>query len=254
MFASRLISHPRLSARRLLDAAIRQAFDALGPRIRSRFSVQQRYEGFRKLSVPLESRWADPPATLLPLLVRLRQLDILLLLPRAERSRLNRLLPKYGLTVGAPGQPTVVWVNYDKHVDGATQRLDVSEIVDTIVHEAVHAIGTTLGRQAVQLQDADTETCLAEEAYAHAGAAHVHRGLGHREAAHCNAVAALSQAALLADRELADQAIRQGRDAARLLLALPAADTAPDRSGSKRATGRRSKHRARLFPTGVPAA
>lgn len=254
MFTSRLIRHPRLSARRLLDAAIRQAFDALGPRIRSRYSVQQRYAGFRKWSVPLESRWADPPATLLPLLARLRHLDVLVLSSRAERSRLNRLLPKYGLTVGAPGQPTLIWVNYDKHVDSATQRLDVSEIVDTIVHEAVHAIGTTLGRQASQLQDADTETCLAEEVYAHAGAAHVHRGLGHGEAAHCNAVAALSQAALLADQELADQAIGQGRDAAGLLLALPAADTAPNRSGSRRATGKQSKQQARLVPTGVPAA
>jgi len=36
----------------------------------------------------------------------------------------------------------------NKHVDSATQRLDMCEIVATIVHEAVHAIGTTLGRQA----------------------------------------------------------------------------------------------------------
>ena len=216
-----------------LSRAVRRAAGSLVDRLLdlpplATAPLQRRYEHIRDASVPLERRWPAPPAALVPLLCRLGGLGVLLVAEPLERAQLARTSHRLGLTVSLPGAPTVIWVNYDAHVCGPAQALDVAEIIDTIAHEAVHATATMLGRCLVLPEGGASDAYRAEEVCAMVGTAEIHRSLGQHTLAQANEQGARREAGLLKDPSLRARAIRHGRKAARFLLD-PAATAADSR-------------------------
>lgn len=72
------------------------------------------------------------------------------------------LLPRFGLTLALPGRAPLIWLNLLKH-NGIT------DLVDTVVHEAVHSTVQILRRLPRTPEPQETIACYGEELVALAG-------------------------------------------------------------------------------------